>query len=658
MASDLETIVTEFQVNTYTKLNQRNPSITTLGDGGWVVVWDSEKKDGSGTGVFAQRFRANGQRRGREFQVNTYTVSNQDTAKVVALVDGGWVVFWESLGQDGSTSGKYGDWGVYGQRYDVKGEKKGGEFRVNTYRKGGQGLIATTALPDGGWLVTYVSDGKDGADFGIFGQRYDKKGRKLGGEFQINTFTKGVQELPSVTALANGGWLVTWSSEKKDGSGYGIFAQRYRSNGRKRGGEFQINTETRGHQVDPSVTALADGGWVVAWNSRLEGSSAQQIFGQRYTSDGRKSGSEFLINTRTNYTHSYPTITALADGGWVVIWDFVKAQFGADADVYGQRYNANGKKVGSEFRVNSYSYDDQRKASVTALADGGWMVAWESEDQDHAGEGIIGQRFNADGAKVGLHGLVVEHLTVEGTNRNDKLFGDFGSDTISGFAGDDKLKGGAGNDSLNGGGGNDSLEGEDGNDSLKGGTGNDLLIGGWGDDSLEGKAGNDTLKGGGGRDVLKGGTGNDLLEGGSYGDLLKGNAGNDTLNGGLLSTLTGGLGKDKFLYDRPYGQDRITDFSRTQGDKLLLKGEMFSKYLINDGKSGGLEKGRLQAALFVSNPDGKAKDANDFFVFNTSNNTLHFDSNGNGKNTRAGLAFKIATFTNGITLKNTDIVVY
>ena len=62
-----------------------------------------------------------------EFQVNTYTTSNQTTPCIAALNDGGFVVTWQSLGQDGD-----GD-GIYAQRYDVNGDVNGAEFQVNTY---------------------------------------------------------------------------------------------------------------------------------------------------------------------------------------------------------------------------------------------------------------------------------------------------------------------------------------------------------------------------------------------------------------------------------------------------------------------------------------------------------------------------------------------
>jgi trimeric autotransporter adhesin len=101
-------------------------------------------------------------------------------------------------------------------------------------------------------------------------------------------------------------------------------------------------------------------------------------------------------------------------------------------------------------------------------------------------------------------------------------------------------------------------------------------------------AGNDTITAfSGSASTINGGAGNDVLTGSSQADLLRGESGNDTLNGstgvdtvigGLgVDALTGGSSGDRFEFaagDMSIGAaaDNITDFSRTQADKLALLG--------------------------------------------------------------------------------------
>lgn len=141
---------------------------------------------------------------------------------------------------------------------------------------------------------------------------------------------------------------------------------------------------------------------------------------------------------------------------------------------------------------------------------------------------------------------------VEGMGGRDWLDGGAGSDTLDGGTGNDTLTGGDDADWLLGASGDDILDGGSGADWLTGGSGADTLNGGEGDDTLEGGFDDDALDGGEGRDLLMGGDGNDRLEGGNdrgEADTLNGGAGADTLHLGGNDLAHGGEGADTFLLD-------------------------------------------------------------------------------------------------------------
>ena len=80
---------------------------------------------------------------GSEFQVNTYTASDQSSSSVARLNNSTFVVTWSSNGQDG-------DWnGIYGQIFNADGTKSGSEFRVNTYTMNSQNYPSATGLSNG-----------------------------------------------------------------------------------------------------------------------------------------------------------------------------------------------------------------------------------------------------------------------------------------------------------------------------------------------------------------------------------------------------------------------------------------------------------------------------------------------------------------------------
>ncbi|MEM9216539.1 MAG: FG-GAP-like repeat-containing protein, partial [Cyanobacteria bacterium P01_F01_bin.150] len=380
----------EFQVNTYTRSSQTDPSVTALIDGSFVVTWESSLQDGSTNGIFGQRYTASGSPINSEFQINTYTSGEQIEPSVTALNDGGFVVTWQSAGQDGN------NYGIYGQRYDVNGVPSGTEFQVNTETTNSQRDSSVTALGDGGFLVTWESVEQDGSGDGIYGQRFNADGSPVGGEFQINSSTNNNQSNPAVAGLSDGSFIVTWESRSTSSTSGVIRGQLYGADGTLLKDEFRINSHTPNAQIAPSVTALENGGFVVVWQSRDQDSDeAYGIYGQRYDSNAEPIGNEFRVNTYTSGNQRDASVAALSDGGFIVTWES-SGQDGSSTGIYGQRFTTSGSRTGSEFQVNAYTESYQADPSVTALKDGGFVVAWESSRQDGSSYGVYGRIFDAE----------------------------------------------------------------------------------------------------------------------------------------------------------------------------------------------------------------------------------------------------------------------
>lgn len=123
----------------------------------------------------------------------------------------------------------------------------------------------------------------------------------------------------------------------------------------------------------------------------------------------------------------------------------------------------------------------------------------------------------------------------------------------------------------------DSLEGSAEADEVFANQGLDVVYGRNGDDRLWGGKRGDRLYGNDGNDLIKGDYGDDLVVGGAGNDSLGGGLGNDVLNGSEgTDTMTGGQGFDTFALLSPFAAqdvasaDRVTDFSREQGDRIAL----------------------------------------------------------------------------------------
>ena len=68
---------------------------------------------------------------------------------------------------------------------------------------------------------------QDGSSYGVFAQRFAAAGARRGAEFRVNTYTTGEQARPSVASDSVGNFVVAWEGDGQDGSGYGVFAQRF-----------------------------------------------------------------------------------------------------------------------------------------------------------------------------------------------------------------------------------------------------------------------------------------------------------------------------------------------------------------------------------------------------------------------------------------------
>jgi hypothetical protein len=378
----------EFRVNSYTTNDQAAPKVAILADGNFIVVWEGEGSAGTYS-IYAQRFNGtNGGKLGTEFTVSTSTTYVYHTPSLTGLSNGNFVVAWDAYQRDtASTSG------IYGQRFNLTGSILGSDFLVNSYVTGEQTNPSITSLPNGNFVVAWMSGdfsvSQDGSDAGVYGKRFNgATGAPLGSEFKANTYTINEQGYPSIASLTDGNFVITWQSsdQPSDGFGYGIYAQRFNGGtSAKIGTEFLVNTYTTSDQKYPSIAGLLNGNFVIVWQGERQGDN-QGISARCFNSTAAL-GAEFPINTFTTGIQSRPSVVGLSDGNFVVVWESNSTD-GSGYGIYGQRANATGT-LGSQFLVNSFTTNDQRYPSIASLFNGTFVVTWQSNLQDGSGLGIF-----------------------------------------------------------------------------------------------------------------------------------------------------------------------------------------------------------------------------------------------------------------------------
>jgi hypothetical protein len=411
----------EFRVNTYTWNLQRNQAVAMDVDGDFVVAWESNNQDGWGFGIYAQRYGAGGVAVGGEFRVNTTTASNQNNPAVAMDSHGHFVVTW--------AGGDWPDSDVYAQRYNSAGAAIGAEFRVNTHTGHAQVAPQVAMDADGDFVVTWFSRGQDGSGYGVYAQRYSASGASIGNEFKVNTTTIGDQVDAAVAMDADGDFVITWMSRSQDADGSaGIYAQRYNAAGAKVGIEFQVNTSATGNQSSPSVDMDASGNFVITWTSLGQDGSEYGIYAQRFSVAGVAIGGETRVNTYTPGSQYASTVALDANGDVVAVWN---SHDGSGSGVYLNFLGDGGDDTltssqGVDILAGGFGDDWASYASAT-----GAVTIDLGAGSSNGGHGID-QLISIEAV---LGGSGADSLLGDGGSNT--LNGGAGADTMAGGAGND-----------------------------------------------------------------------------------------------------------------------------------------------------------------------------------------------------------------------------
>jgi len=532
---------------------------------------------------------------------------------------------------------------------------------------------------------------------------------------------------PEIAALAGGGFVVVWQDGNGDGPGNtGIKARLYSSTGVAQGVAFSANFTTKtGVQDKPTVTALSDGGFVVTWQN------GSGIKGQVFAATGAAVGAEFAIAAPAGATMSDPQISLLADGRFAVSFTATSAAGNDDvhAVIFDPRVGpVNGTSGADVLTSLAGGATGRGFAGVDTLHGLGGSDTLEGgagADTLVGGDGAGKDTATYAGSNSGVTVNLATNAHSGGDAAGDSLSG---IENLTGSAHADQLTGNGAANILNGGGGTDTLRGGIGNDiyvtdggdiiaelanqgtdtvqssvslslgsnlenlTLTGtaainGTGNTLantvtgnaaanvLNGGIGVDRLVGGAGNDSYIADGGDVIVEAaGQGTDVVRstanctltanvetlvltgaagingvGNTIANTIVGNTGANVLNGGLGNDiLTGGAGSDAFLFNTALNAsanvDRITDFN-VPADTIRLDNAVMAGL--------GTILGTLAVAKFWKSTTGLAHDADDRIIYDTDSGRLFYDANGSA----AGGAVHFATVGVNLALTNADFVV-
>lgn len=303
---------------------------------------------------------------------------------MATLSGGGIVAVWQGSDTVGGGAGA----GLWAQLRDAGGAALGAAFALTPNGDATiEGEPAVAALSGGRFAVAYSVS--DGSATRIAYRVVDANG-SAGAEHVLDGGAGGDAAMPAVATLADGSFAIGWRS------GGTVHVQQAAADGALAGAQRVYGALSSA--FSPSIAALKDGGYVVSWGEINDGNVYAATSG---------SGQAFVVNG-DGYAASLataaplPHVATLANGNFVIAWDsYVNAPFGfAGSDVFFQMYDSSGHALGGPVQANLEGGSGHYDAAVTALSDGGFVLAWQSQTGDYDGSGIFGRRFGADGSAL------------------------------------------------------------------------------------------------------------------------------------------------------------------------------------------------------------------------------------------------------------------
>jgi hypothetical protein len=363
----------------------QDPHVAVAGTGDFMIVW-SDFRAPHGYDVFARLFEASGKPKGPAFLVPEKSAGDQFLPRVAADEQGHFVVVWQGgllPGRGGVVPGGDGDGpGVFAQRFDGTGKRVGSSFRLSR-RVAGDQLTPNVAMASDGSFVAVWQDctGAQRRCSELHVGRFTAGGERRGEDLEIPVLTAtfflgGPSPNPRPhVALEPDGFVVGWTEQE---ACYKFQYEKY---------PVVVHYTDSGQPVGERYRlddgACDDGtGWLLtALTASRTGSSAAFFNGQRssfqlFGPDGDPAGPRKAFTRRTSCCEAIGDAAMDSSGSFAIVWNQ------GPGSITGNRYSLQaelfdplGRPSGRRIQVASSS-EQFPPPSAAFAKDGDLIVVW------------------------------------------------------------------------------------------------------------------------------------------------------------------------------------------------------------------------------------------------------------------------------------------
>jgi hypothetical protein len=285
------------------------------------------------------------------------------------------------------------------------------------------------------YFVVWRSNFAGGSQYEVYGQRLSPTGVRIGPRVRISNTTdagsdRGVGNPAVAYSPQSKRYLVVWQGDGLANDGeFEIFGQLVSDTGVPVGSDFRISNaldSVNGNLSDAEFPDVAFNSaanqFLVTWDGDQGPVNGQlEVWGQRVDPNGSALGSDFQIS---NAGAAGPTRIAVlgniaynSRANEYLVAFISEAVAETKGEVFGQRLDANGGEIGSDFRISQTGADSDpnRDATRVSLAynprDNEYLAVFTA-DHSFTGTGetptnneeeIFGQRISAGGGEIGAN---------------------------------------------------------------------------------------------------------------------------------------------------------------------------------------------------------------------------------------------------------------
>jgi hypothetical protein len=258
------------------------------------------------------------------------------------------------------------------------------ETKANTYTRYSQTHAALDADADGNVLVVWASKRQEAGSWGVFAQRFDPLGRRVGTETRVNRTSPGTQWRPDVAITPAGDAWAVWESDLQN-----AVVLRKVADG---AGEIIVSDRPAGTPGDATLAVGDDGHVLVCWTE--QGVESARVMSRLFDDDGAPlTEATPLASDAGNDSN---VAVGVGDGEFVVAWGRAD-EHGRPASIVSRRLDADAAPLGDELVVTDLA--SPIEPAVGCDAEGRAVIAWMAERG--GSYAVEAARVDRDGSPIG-----------------------------------------------------------------------------------------------------------------------------------------------------------------------------------------------------------------------------------------------------------------